>query len=99
MKFLYKLRVNDAVLLRRNINARPTAYIKKLMDEERKQQNIILQQKAAQEKKSEDNKKVSLFQTEFAEEAANNTIKPIDDEAIASSRVDYLKMQSSMIIN
>lgn len=40
---------------------------------------------------SDDNKKVSLFQTEFAEEAANNTIKAIDDEAIASSRVDYLK--------
>ncbi|MCE2758659.1 MAG: hypothetical protein ACK5EZ_09350 [Bacteroidota bacterium] len=91
MKFLYKLKVNDAVLLRRNINARPTVYIKKLMDDERKLQNIILQQKTIQEKKSEDNRKVSLFQTEFAEENQSSAVKPIDDEAIASARVDYLK--------
>jgi hypothetical protein len=35
-KFLYKLKINEAVLLKRNINVKPTAYIKELMEEERK---------------------------------------------------------------
>ena len=90
MKFLYKLKVNDAALLRRNINARPTAYIKKLMEDEKKAEANNFQSQLAETNKTEGNKKVALFQTEFAEEA-KDSIKPIDDAAIAATRVDYLK--------
>ncbi len=90
MKFLYKLRVNDAALLRRNINARPTAYIKKLMEDEKKAEANHFQSQLTDLNKTEGNKKVALFQTEFAEEA-KDSIKPIDDAAIAATRVDYLK--------
>ena len=36
LKFLYKLKINDDVLKRRNVTARPTEYIKKLQAEERR---------------------------------------------------------------
>ncbi len=34
-KFLYKLKVNDDALNKRNVNARPTEYMKKIMDDQR----------------------------------------------------------------
>ncbi len=34
-KFLYRLRIDEATLRRRNVTARPTEYMKKLMEEER----------------------------------------------------------------
>ena len=36
LKFLYKLRINEDALKRRNINAKPTEYVKELMAEERR---------------------------------------------------------------
>ncbi len=36
MKLLYRLKVDEATLRRRNVNARPTEYVKKLIEEEKK---------------------------------------------------------------
>ena len=50
LKFLYKLKINDAVLVKRNVNARPTDYIKKLMEDERKRKTgLLLYQKEEKE--------------------------------------------------
>jgi hypothetical protein len=35
LKFLYKLRIDDNLLKRRNVNARPTEYMKKVLEQER----------------------------------------------------------------
>ena len=90
MKFLYKLKVNDVALMRRNVNARPTTYIKKLMEDERKLQNQAIQVQQTLSQPSGEIKKVSRFQTEFAEES-NDSLRPLTDEAATSTRVDYLK--------
>jgi hypothetical protein len=90
MKFLYKLKVNDVALMRRNVNARPTAYIKKLMEDERKLQNQAIQIQQTLNQPSVEKKKISLFQTEFAEES-KDSLKPLLDEAATPSRIDYLK--------
>ena len=90
MKFLYKLKVNDVALMRRNVNARPTSYIKKLMEDEKKQQQQAFQYQQIQKQKQEAPKKVSLFQTEFADELKDST-KPILDEISNPTRIDYLK--------
>jgi len=64
LKFLYKLKINDDVLKRRNINARPTQYVKKLMEEDRKKHSgLTLFQKT--ENKDSASKSNDLFQTEF----------------------------------
>jgi len=36
LRFLYKLKINEAVLTKRNVNARPTPYVKQLIEQERK---------------------------------------------------------------
>lgn len=66
VKLLYRLKVDEALLKRRNITARPTEYVKKLMEEEKKAQNRTTSYVAPQSdsaKKSDD-----FFQTEFSNE-------------------------------
>ncbi len=41
VKLLYRLRVDENVLRRRNINARPTEYMKQQMDEEKRNRNKL----------------------------------------------------------
>lgn len=89
-KFLYKLKVNEAALLKRNINAKPTAYIKKLMQDERNQQNNQLQFKINQLNQLQENKKISLFQTEFSEEEKAST-QPWEARENIETRTDYIK--------
>jgi hypothetical protein len=40
-KFLYRLRVDDNALRRRNVSARPTEYMKKVMEEEKFEQGKL----------------------------------------------------------
>lgn len=70
LKMLYKLRIDEATLRRRNINARPTEYIKKLKELERnaKGQATIYDKKKGIEKivvADTTKKSTELFQTEF----------------------------------
>ncbi|HEX2629915.1 MAG TPA: hypothetical protein VHM26_12910, partial [Chitinophagaceae bacterium] len=66
VKLLYRLKVDEALLKRRNVTARPTEYVKKLMEEEKKAANRTTSYIAPQSdsaKKSDD-----FFQTEFNNE-------------------------------
>jgi hypothetical protein len=66
LKFLYKLRINDDALRRRNVTARPTDYVKKLMDQERRAKAEPILYEPGKEVKRPDTSAVSdLFQTEF----------------------------------
>jgi hypothetical protein len=90
LRFLYKLKINETVLTRRNINARPTPYIKDLMEKERKQKNDAIKYQVSPEKRDTSAKKANLFQTEFADEAKDS--KPIvTEEAMLPQKEDILK--------
>jgi hypothetical protein len=70
-KFLYRLRVDENTLRRRNVTTRPTEYVKRLMEQERlaagkaEQEQI---QKSDTTKKNED-----FFQTEFEKEKKDSS--------------------------
>jgi hypothetical protein len=90
LRFLYKLKINETVLTRRNINARPTPYIRDLMEKERRLNNEAIKYQVNPEKKDTSAKKTNLFQTEFADEAKDG--KPIvAEEVMTSQKDDVLK--------
>lgn len=66
-KFLYRLRVDENTLRRRNITARPTEYVKKLLEEDRRASGkaITYQQ---QKTDSVTKKQEDFFQNEFQNE-------------------------------
>ena len=39
LRFLYKLKINESVLNKRNVNARPTTYIREVLEKQRKQKS------------------------------------------------------------
>jgi hypothetical protein len=77
-KFVYKLKVDEQALARRNVNARNTEYVKKVLDDKK-----IAEGKAIQYNNNrpanDSSKKVVLFQNEFADElpdtSANSMVK------------------------
>lgn len=68
-KFLYKLRVDSVALRKRNVNARPTDYIKKQMQEARLANTKAIEQPA---NKPVDQPKSDVFQNEFEDEKPKN---------------------------
>lgn len=62
-KFLYRLRVDENTLRRRNITARPTDYVKKIQTQEKVQSSLRAQQQGDSSNLSTD-----AFQTEFDNE-------------------------------
>ena len=75
-KFLYKLRVDSIALRKRNVNARPTEYMKKLMTEKRASEGRAT---ASQQPADTAAAQKDFFQNEFSEEkkdsASGNTAK------------------------
>lgn len=77
-KFVYKLKVDEQALARRNVNARNTEYVKKVLDDKK-----IAEGKAIQynnnKPANDTSKKAVLFQNEFADElpdtSASSTVK------------------------
>jgi hypothetical protein len=71
-KFLYKLKVDEQALAKRNVNARPTEYIRKITAEKKAVEGkaIIYNKKAAADtaKKAKD-----FFQNEFADEKPDSS--------------------------
>ncbi len=66
MKMLYKLRVNDDALKRRNVTVRPTDYMKKVIDQERVSRGVAtIYQPAAVDTGKAD---ADIFQSEFENE-------------------------------
>lgn len=82
-KFLYKLKVDEQALAKRNVNARPTEYIRKLTAEKKALDGraIIYNRKAAVDtaKKAKD-----FFQNEFADEKPDSSSAAIQNQLLAS---------------
>ncbi|MEI9811036.1 MAG: hypothetical protein WDO16_25885 [Bacteroidota bacterium] len=74
VKLLYRLKVDENVLHRRNISARPTEYVKQIMDAERR---TLLKNAAQEEKNSQDTsgKQNDFFQNEFQNEKPDTNSK------------------------
>ena len=90
LKFLYKLKINESVLTRRNVNARPTPYIKELLEKEKKQRSESIQYQKNVELKDTSSPKNKVFQTEFEEEA--QTANPIESvEELIAKKEDIIK--------
>jgi hypothetical protein len=70
VKLLYRLRVDENALRRRNITARPTEYVKQLIDEERRNRNRQAQQDGSNPGAP---KQDDFFQTEFSKEETDST--------------------------
>jgi hypothetical protein len=71
VKFLYRLRIDENTLRRRNITARPTEYVKRLMDQER-----VLKDKSIQTQptKSDTAKKnENFFENEFSNDKKDSS--------------------------
>lgn len=82
-KFLYKLKVDEQALAKRNVNARPTEYIRKLTAEKKALDGraIIYNKKAAVDttKKTKD-----FFQNEFADEKPDSSSAAIQNQLLTS---------------
>lgn len=90
LKFLYKLKINDAVLTKRNINARPTDYIRKLMEEDRKRKTTLTRYPTEEKQEEKAEKKNVLFQTEFDTEQ-KDTLAIVAEEIMVPQKEDILK--------
>src|SRR5690606_6969592 len=66
IKLLYRLRVDENTLRRRNVTARPTEYMKQQIDEERR--NLARQLEAQQEEEADSTKQQDFFLNEFQDE-------------------------------
>ena len=74
LKLLYKLRINEDVLKRRNINPRPTDFIRRLMNEERARRNDpTVYPTTAQHRDSV--KARNIFQSEFDAQLDSSVIE------------------------
>ncbi len=71
LKFLYKLKVNEDALKKRNVNVRPTEYMKKIIDQERaaRGEAIMLQPSASDTSQNKGN----IFQNEFENEKKDSS--------------------------
>ena len=70
-KLLYRLRVDENALRRRNVRAQPTEYMKQIMDEDKRLKNKT----APSQAKPQDNeqKQMDFFQSEFDNEKKDTT--------------------------
>ncbi|MBK6634060.1 MAG: hypothetical protein IPG38_06860 [Chitinophagaceae bacterium] len=85
-KVLYKLKIDENVLRRRNITAQPTEYMKKVMGEYKDTAAVNKAITAAQPPKKDDD----FFQTEFANEKKDSSTAG-KDVAVATAGYDVLK--------
>lgn len=98
-KMLYKLRVDSTLLRKRNVNARPTEYMKKLMAEKRAEEGKALVYKKQDSAKT---KIPDFFQTEFKEEkrdsSTNNTstsVSEINESILQKAKLYNYKLKFS----
>ncbi|HNP21215.1 MAG TPA: hypothetical protein PKM63_00735 [Panacibacter sp.] len=101
LKFLYKLKVDSVALRKRNVNARPTEYIRELMKKER-----ISSGKAIEAKKdtASETQSQNAFQNEFEDDKSDSAHKgdindllqqPVKPNYIAKSSLFNYKLKFS----
>ncbi len=86
-KFLYKLRVDSVALRKRNVNARPTDFVRRMITAEKMQsaKNIQVQQQEQQPQNK------TQFQNEFEDSSKNDTTQNAAPEQSSSvPRINYL---------
>ena len=102
-KFLYKLKVDEQTLLKRNVTARPTEYMKRVISDTKAQtgQATVYVKKPASSDTAK-KKAVDFFQNEFANEKQEATVPtylpPIQEKTSILSKsklFDYRKKFSS----
>ncbi len=86
-KFLYKLKVDENALNKRNVNARPTEYMRKVMAEQKAAMGkaIIYQKNTDTAKKA-----ASEFQSEFADEKSDSSVLRKKDNATSLPKKSVL---------
>jgi hypothetical protein len=92
-KFLYKLRVDTSALRKRNVNARPTDYVRRIITQEKLESGKNIQ--VEEESQPENN---SQFQNEFEEKKDSTSSVPDTSSALTAPapeevippRVDYV---------
>lgn len=91
-KFLYKLRVDSITLRKRNINARPTDFVRRMIVAEKlnSSRNVQVEEEPQPEDKNQ-------FQNEFEDEKPDSSVSGdstalgvVPEEPIVPSRIDYL---------
>ena len=98
MKMLYRLRVDSVLLRRRNINARPTDYIRRLQNEERQAQGKATQyNQQGDSSKPADNSFLSEFENEKIDSSAlADASKPdVKRTALETARLFKYKLKFS----
>ncbi|PWU03884.1 MAG: hypothetical protein C5B52_02645 [Bacteroidetes bacterium] len=83
LKFLYKLKVNEDALKKRNVNVRPTEYMKKILDQERAirgESSIFQAVPSDTAKKNQD-----VFQNEFENEKKDSSAAPTEIGKVVES--------------
>jgi len=95
LKFLYKLKINEDALRRRNINARPTEYIKKVIEQDRVAKGeTVFYDKAGKQQEvftTDTTKEKAIFQSEFENETKDSTGLPILEPTIVPQKESPLK--------
>lgn len=71
VKLLYRLRVDENALRRRNINARPTEYMKQVQDDDKRAKNRTAP--SGEQKPGDQQKQNDFFQSEFSDEKKDST--------------------------
>jgi hypothetical protein len=87
-KFLYKLRVDSATLRKRNVNARPTDYVRRMITAEKLASGKSIQVQGEQQPENK-----SQFQNEFEDSTSGHdttTQAAAPEESVVPSRIDYL---------
>lgn len=90
-KNLYKLTINESVLQNRNVDARPTTYMKGIMQADKEAAG-----KATNYKKGENDKEPSLFQNEFADEKPDSAVLDLIERSKQSNKADMVKAHSKL---
>lgn len=85
-KFLYKLKLDTATLRKRNVTARPTAYMKKIMQDEK------LKEGKATIYNNIDTSSKNIFQTPFENDTTPSRVKPIHDQVTKYSILENIKL-------
>ena len=90
-KMLYKIKVNEDALNKRNVNLKPTEYMKRVLDEEK----IAAGTATNYKKKGKDtaaNKTIMIFQSDFADEAKTEAPKEVVKQTSAQTLLDKTKL-------
>lgn len=94
-KFLYKLKVNEDALNKRNINPKPTAYMKKIIDENKKIAGKATVYNQSAKPDTAIVKKKIVFQTEFPDEKPDSTI-PFNKKTILQETKQTILSKSKL---